>query len=56
MTVGELWAVVDTHSVGKAGEPDLTSDPAAKELAVIEVSLMATAASQQTLGELSGRG
>jgi membrane protein len=55
MTVGELWAVVDTHSAGTAGEPDLTSDPAAKELAVIEVSLMATAASQQTLGELAGR-
>ena len=55
MTVGELWAVVDTHSASTAGEPDLTSDPAAKELAVIEVSLMATVASQQTLGELAGR-
>lgn len=55
MTVGELWAVVDTHSAGTAGEPDLTSDPAAKELSVIEQSLMATATSQQTLGELAGR-
>jgi membrane protein len=56
MTVGELWAVVDTYSAGTAGEPDLTSDPAAKELSLIEDSLMATAASKQTLGELSGRG
>jgi membrane protein len=55
MTVGELWAVVDTHSAGTAGEPDLTSDPAAKELSVIEQSLMATTASKQTLGELAGR-
>ena len=55
MTVGELWAVVDTHSAGTAGEPDLTSDPAAKELSVIEDSLMATAISKQTLGELAGR-
>ena len=55
MTVGELWAVVDTHSVGTAGEPDLTSDPAAKELSVIEASLMATPASMQTLGDLAGR-
>lgn len=55
MTVGELWAVVDTHSAGTAGEPDLTSDPAAKELGAIEGSLMATAASGLTLGELSGR-
>ena len=55
MTVGELWAVVDTHSAGTAGEPDLTSDPAAKELSVIEQSLMATVASRQTLGDLAGR-
>jgi len=55
MTVGELWAVVDTHSAGSAGEPDLTSDPAAKELAAIELSLMATTPSMQTLGELCVR-
>ena len=55
MTVGELWAVVDTHSAGTAGEPDLTSDPAAKELSLIEDGLMATAISKQTLGELAGR-
>jgi len=55
MTVGELWAVVDTHSAGSAGEPDLTSDPAAKELAAIELSLMATTTSMQTLGELCVR-
>ncbi len=56
MTVGELWSVVDGHSAGSAGEPDLTSDPAAKELGVIEGNLMATAASGLTLGELSARG
>ena len=55
MTVGELWAVVDTHSAGTAGEPDLTSDPAAKELGVIEGNLMLVAASRQTLGDLAGR-
>ena len=55
MTVGQLWAVVDTHSVGSAGEPDLTSDPAAKELGDIETTLMEAAESRLTLGELSGR-
>lgn len=55
MTVGELWAVVDTHSAGSAGEPDLTSDPAAKELGAIEGSLMVTEASRLTLGELAAR-
>ena len=56
MTVGELWAVVDTHSAGTAGEPDLTSDPAAKELSVIEDNLMTATVSKQTLGDLAGRG
>jgi membrane protein len=55
MTVGELWSVVDTYSTGTAGEPDLTADPAAKELGAIERSLMAEAASRQTLGDLAGR-
>jgi len=55
MTVGQLWAVVDTHSTGSAGEPDLTSDPAAKELGAIEDGLMAAAGSRLTLGELAGR-
>jgi hypothetical protein len=55
MTVGALWTVVDSHSAGTAGEPDLTSDPAAKELGLIEADLMATAASKLTLGELAGR-
>jgi membrane protein len=55
MTVGELWAVVDTHSLGTAGEPDLTADPAAKELCAIESALLVTAASGLTLGELSDR-
>jgi membrane protein len=56
MTVGELWAVVDTYSAGTAGEPDLTSDPAAKELGLIEGNLMETAAAKLALGDLSNRG
>ena len=56
MTVGELWSVVDTYSAGTAGEPDLTSDPAAKELGTIEGNLMVAAASKLTMGELAGRG
>ena len=55
MSVGALWSVVDTHSAGTAGEPDLTSDPAAKELGVIESSLLANGTAQLTLGELAGR-
>ena len=46
---------MDTYETGTAGEPDLTADPAAKELGAIERSLMAEAASRQTLGDLAGR-
>jgi membrane protein len=56
MTVGELWALVDMHSAGAEGEPDLTSDPAAKELLSIERALLETAGSRLTLGELASRG
>jgi membrane protein len=56
MTVGELWAVVDMHAAGSAGEPDLTSDPAARELGAIEQALLGAAASRLTLGDLAGRG
>lgn len=55
MTVGQLWAVVDLHSDNNAGEPDLRSDPAARELSLIEQTLMQTPASQVTLGELAAR-
>jgi len=55
MTVGQLWGVVDLHSDNQAGEPDLRSDPAAKELAQIEQRLMQTPDSQITLGELADR-
>jgi membrane protein len=55
MTVGELWSLVDLHTVNRSGEPDLRSDPAARELAGIERSLMATADSRLTLGELAAR-
>ena len=55
MSVGELWAFVDRHSLGNAGEPDLTSDPAAKALGKIEVDLLNAAASKVTLGELALR-
>lgn len=55
MSVGELWAFVDRHSLGNAGEPDLTSDPAAKALGKIEIDLLNAAASKVTLGELALR-
>ena len=55
MTVGELWSLVDLHTVNRSGEPDLRSDPAARELAGIERSLMATPDSRLTLGELAAR-
>lgn len=55
MTVGELWTLVDLHTVNRSGEPDLRSDPAARELGDIERSLMATPDSRQTLGELAAR-
>jgi membrane protein len=55
MTVGQLWGVVDLHSDNNAGEPDLRSDPAARELAQIEQRLMQTPDSQVTLGELADR-
>jgi hypothetical protein len=47
--------VVDLHSDNNAGEPDLRSDPAARELAQIEQRLMQTPDSQVTLGELAAR-
>ena len=56
MTVGELWSLVDLHTVNRSGEPDLRSDPAARELADIERALMGTPDSRLTLGELSARG
>ncbi len=55
MTVGELWGMVDMYSTGAGGEPDLTSDPAAKELLAIERGLLGTASSRLTLGELASR-
>ena len=56
MTVGQLWSIVDLRSDGDAGEPDLRSDPAAKELALIERRLMETEESKLTLGEMAARG
>ncbi len=55
MTVGELWATVDLRSYNNAGEPDLGSDPAAKELTAIENRLMTGPEAKLTLGELAAR-
>jgi hypothetical protein len=55
MTAGELWSIVDLHTVSRSGEPDLRSDPAARQLATIEQALMRTTDSQLTLGELAAR-
>jgi membrane protein len=56
MTIGELWAVVDTHSAGGAGEPDLTADPAARALGGLEARLLGAGDGRMTIGELAALG
>lgn len=55
MTVGELWALVDLYTANAAGEPDMTTDPAAREIGQIEKALLASEHSSLTLGALSSR-
>ena len=55
MTVGELWALVDLYTANTAGEPDMTTDPAAREIGQIEQALLASEHSALTLGVLSNR-
>lgn len=55
MTVGELWSVVDGYAESQAGDPDLTADPAARELVRIESDLLSKENSGLTIGELAAR-
>lgn len=55
MTVGELWKLVDGRGTGNVGEPDFSSDPAAKELGRIENDLLVSTHATLTLGELAAK-
>jgi membrane protein len=56
MTIGQFWGVVDEHATGRAGDLDLSADPAAREHAEIEGRLRVLPGAGVTLGELSARG
>jgi len=55
MTIGEFWAVVDEHATGRAGDLDLSADPAAREHTNLEERLRELAGGGVTLGELAAR-
>lgn len=56
MTIGQFWGVVDEHATGRAGDLDLSADPAAREHTEIEERLRELPGAGITLGELSARG
>lgn len=56
MTIGRFWAVVDEHATGRAGDLDLSADPAAREHTLVEERLRELAGGGVTLGELAARG
>jgi membrane protein len=56
MTVAQFWAVVDRHATGRAGDLDLSADPAAREHDAVEDRLSLLAGGGVTLGELAARG
>jgi len=56
MTIGQFWGVVDEHATGRAGDLDLSADPAAREHTEIEERLRELPGAGVTLGELSARG
>lgn len=56
MGIAQFWAIVDGHATGRAGDLDLTADPAAREHAEIEERLNGLAGAGMTLGELAARG
>jgi len=55
MTVAHFWSVVDGHATGRAGDLDLTADPAAREHGAVEDRLSQLAGADVTLGELAAR-
>jgi membrane protein len=56
MSIGQFWVVVDEHATGRAGDLDLSADPAAREHTLVEARLRELAGGGVTLGELAGRG
>lgn len=56
MRIGQFWAVVDEHATGRAGDLDLSADPAAREHTLVEERLRELAGGGVTLGELAARG
>jgi hypothetical protein len=56
MSIGQFWVVVDEHATGRAGDLDLSADPAAREHTLVEARLREVAGGGVTLGELAGRG
>jgi len=55
MTIGRFWGVVDEHATGRAGDLDLSADPAAREHTLVEERLRELAGGGVTLGELAAR-
>ncbi len=56
MSIGQFWSIVDEYASARAGDLDLSADPAAREHAEIEARLRELAGGGLTLGELSARG
>ena len=56
MSIGQFWSIVDEHATGRAGDLDLSADPAAREHTVVEERLRQLAGGGVTLGELAARG
>jgi membrane protein len=55
MSIGQFWIVVDEHATGRAGDLDLSADPAAREHTMVEERLRELAGGGVTLGELAAR-
>jgi membrane protein len=55
MSIGHFWALVDEHATGRAGDLDLSADPAAREHTLAEARLRELAGAGVTLGELAAR-
>jgi membrane protein len=56
MSIGQFWNIVDEHATGRAGDLDLSADPAAREHTEVEERLRQLAGGGVTLGELAARG
>jgi membrane protein len=56
LSIGRFWSIVDGHATGRAGDLDLSADPAAREQTEIEERLRELPGAGVTLGELASRG